>query len=120
MTITASVTEQYHSSKNTSILFFDISHQSTTYKEIVNKKSFDGNTLLSQVGGFIGIFLGFSLLQVPDIIFSFLKGIQTSIKKLQRSQNETRNSLNRNDEASNDTTTPAVIKSTNASSAPYV
>ena len=39
-----------------------------SYRETVNKLAFDMATLWSQVGGFIGIFLGYSLLQVPELV----------------------------------------------------
>ena len=38
------------------------------FQEIVNVKAFDIETLWSSVGGFIGIFLGYSLLQVPELL----------------------------------------------------
>ena len=59
---------------------FNILYQTRSYKQTLNIKAFDGNTLLSQVGGFIGIFLGFSLLQAPDMILSCLHGIKHTIQ----------------------------------------
>jgi hypothetical protein len=45
-----------------------ISYMSEDFQEIVNVKGFDVETFWSSVGGFIGIFLGYSLLQIPDIL----------------------------------------------------
>ena len=38
------------------------------YQEIENAKDFNFETFFSSVGGFVGIFLGYSLLQVPEFI----------------------------------------------------
>ena len=42
------------------------------FKEIRNSKAFGLLSLWSQIGGFIGIFLGYSLLQVPELIREIL------------------------------------------------
>ena len=43
-----------------------------SYRETVNTLAFDMATFWSQVGGFIGIFLGYSLLQVPELVKNWL------------------------------------------------
>lgn len=40
----------------------------TEYQEILNVRAFDFDSMFSGIGGFIGIFLGYSLLQVADLI----------------------------------------------------
>ena len=40
----------------------------TVYEEIQNSKSFDLESFVSGVGGFIGIFLGYSILQIPELL----------------------------------------------------
>ena len=40
----------------------------TRYKETINKRAFQVSDLLSQMGGIIGVILGYSLLQVPETI----------------------------------------------------
>ena len=55
---------------------FTLKYLTESYRETINKKAFDMATLWSQVGGFIGMFLGYSLLQVPELaknLFQFLK-----------------------------------------------
>ena len=42
----------------------------TDYEEVTNTKSFDFASFVSGVGGFIGIFLGYSILQIPDLLES--------------------------------------------------
>ena len=50
--------------------FFEVNvgFPSPTYKEIIQVKAYDEESLLGYVGGYIGMFLGISLLQIPDII----------------------------------------------------
>ena len=43
-----------------------------TYQNIENTQSFGFESFLSGVGGFIGIFLGYSILQVPELLGSVL------------------------------------------------
>lgn len=50
---------------NTRITFL---YEETNYEEVTNTRSFDFASFVSGVGGFIGIFLGYSLLQIPDLI----------------------------------------------------
>ena len=40
----------------------------TTYKVATNNQAFTFLSLFSQIGGFVGIFLGFSLLQLPVLL----------------------------------------------------
>ena len=43
-------------------------YEDSDYEEVTNTKSFDFASLVSGVGGFIGIFLGYSLLQIPNLM----------------------------------------------------
>ena len=38
------------------------------YQEIVNEREFSFETFWSSVGGFVGIFMGYSLLQIPELV----------------------------------------------------
>ena len=55
-----------------------IIYNNEEYKEIVNGKGFNDETLLSTVGGYIGIFLGISLLQLPSILDAFVTWIKSN------------------------------------------
>ena len=55
---------------------FQINYNVVDYLEITNNQAFDFESLFSQIGGFVGIFLGFSLLQVPDLIQHLTKTLQ--------------------------------------------
>ena len=52
---------------------FKLEHQTESYRETINHMAFDVATLWSQIGGFIGIFLGYSLLQTPELAKKLLK-----------------------------------------------
>ena len=45
-----------------------VRYSSTEYQEIVNVRGFDFDSMFSGIGGFVGIFLGYSLLQIADIL----------------------------------------------------
>ena len=44
------------------------SYEDNVYEEIQNTKSFGLESFVSGVGGFIGIFLGYSILQIPELL----------------------------------------------------
>ena len=50
------------------ILSISVSYATETFQKITNVRDFDVETLWSSAGGFVGIFLGYSLLQVPDLL----------------------------------------------------
>ena len=43
------------------------------YQELEYLPDFDLETFISNVGGFVGIFLGYSLMQFPDLIGKYLR-----------------------------------------------
>ena len=60
-------------------------YEETDYEEVTNTKSFDFASLVSGVGGFIGIFLGYSILQIPDVLEllpATLSNLRRNIKKV--------------------------------------
>ena len=50
------------------------------YKYIENRKSFDDESLLSMTGGYVGIFLGVSLMQMPSLLESLLRLFESMFK----------------------------------------
>lgn len=58
--------------------FFEVNlaFPSPTYKEIIHVRAYDENSLMSYVGGYIGMFLGLGLLQVPQLLYAAHKKIQ--------------------------------------------
>ena len=62
-----------------------VNHLTESYQEIANKKDFSGEALWSSIGGLVGIFLGYSMMQVPD---SFLALKQKFAERKLHQQNE--------------------------------
>ena len=63
MTVSSSVDMSY--SKDLDLVF---QHRSDEYLETINKRDFGIENLWSSVGGFVGIFLGFSLFQLVEVM----------------------------------------------------
>ena len=61
-------------------LVLDFVYMEDFYQEIINVRDFGFESFWSGIGGFVGIFLGYSLLQIPDL----LRGLwfSTSDKRL--------------------------------------
>ena len=53
----------------------------SVYQEIVNTENFGFESLLSGVGGFVGIFLGYSILQLPELL-SLIPTFARKLRKL--------------------------------------
>ena len=49
-------------------LTLEFNYLEDMYQEVTNHRDFDIETLASNVGGFIGMFLGYSLLQFPQFL----------------------------------------------------
>ena len=45
-----------------------IKYAESTYQEIENVREFSFETFFAGIGGFVGIFLGYSMLQIPDLL----------------------------------------------------
>ena len=60
---------------NQSIFEITIKYPEKTYYEITNNQAFGFESFWSSVGGFVGIFLGFSLLQLPEFIIGVMRRI---------------------------------------------
>ena len=65
------------------------------YKETVNKRAFTGYDLLSQIGGIVGIIVGYSLMQIPGVFEYIFVQIQRRIPPPYKQELiETTNNLN--------------------------
>ena len=47
-----------------------LTYNEGTYQEIINTRDFGMDSFWTSVGGFVGLFLGYSISQVPDLIAS--------------------------------------------------
>ena len=83
--ISPKIISNLHSADNSSrgdLLYIHIKHESDFYAEVKNVKECTFDDLWSQIGGLVGIFLGCSLVQLPDLLFtlfSFSKNILKTI-----------------------------------------
>ena len=74
MTIVSTVQQLAHEQLKIRIVFPD-----ETYEEIQNVKDFSFESLWGSVGGFVGIFLGYNLMQLPDLLLNAFKYIKQNI-----------------------------------------
>ena len=54
-------------------LFLKFKYQDRTYQEVTNSRDFGFESFWSSVGGFVGIFLGYSMSQIPEILLLCLR-----------------------------------------------
>ena len=57
------------------VIAIQVVYPRQTFQEIVNKRAFGFESFWSSVGGFVGIFLGYSLMQLPEIIYKIIGNI---------------------------------------------
>ena len=74
--------EEIHRGKGTARILFK--YYEENYQEIMTTKNFGFESFVSGVGGFVGIFLGYSILQLPEI-FTLLRSFTVILKKYQPS-----------------------------------
>ena len=52
------------------------------FEEIINNRKFDAESLFGQIGGFIGITLGISFFNMPDILLAVVKTFHNKINQI--------------------------------------
>ena len=57
-------------------IFYDVGYSSDVFDETTNVRSFGSASLWASIGGYVGMILGVSLLQVPDIVSGICYYIQ--------------------------------------------
>merc|ERR1719414_1000890 len=75
-----------HSSSYENVTLLELQYMKQNYQEIVNIKDFELESLWSSVGGFVGIFLGYSLLRVPDLMDTLFEWFKTKQRKTKKSR----------------------------------
>ena len=63
-------------------LTIQINYLNEMFLEIENGERFSAQGFLCRIGGFLGMFLGFSLLQIPDLVAKALDGARKKMKKM--------------------------------------
>ena len=59
-----------------------INFEAQLFREITEVRAYNIQTLIGNVGGYIGLFLGFSLKEMPRALLSLLKKTHIRAKKL--------------------------------------
>ena len=65
----------YLDNTNMSTLIFKFNYEEN-YRETINREAFSLADLWSQVGGFVGIFVGYSIMQIPATVAVFYRHIK--------------------------------------------
>ena len=65
-------------------LRINVHYSSEIYQEIKNLRDFTEEAMWSSIGGFIGMFLGYSLLQIPDILILAWVSYRSKVAKIGR------------------------------------
>ena len=65
--------------EETDILEFNMVFRDLTYKEIKQNRAYDTKKLIGDVGGYIGLLLGYALLGMPEFIRRICKSIYTTL-----------------------------------------
>ena len=80
MTIVAGAERTHYADKDHLMIKFNYLNE--MFLEIANGERFSAQGFLCRIGGFLGMFLGFSLLQIPDLLSSILVVILNKMKKM--------------------------------------
>ena len=74
-------------SKNDTVMMIMLQFLEPDFKEIKQVKAFGIESLIGNVGGYIGLFLGYSILQLPDFVLSLYKKRAAKNNKTEQDQN---------------------------------
>ena len=64
-----------HNWRGKDVLSIDVEYSKQTFQEITNNRAFGFESFWSSVGGFVGIFLGYSLMQLPELAYRGIANI---------------------------------------------
>ena len=78
---------KYPNSTNPKQIFNLIVDYPVEYRETVNKRAYNIYALFSQVGGIVGIIVGYSLMQIPDMIEFLINWLKLNCEKNKNCQN---------------------------------
>ena len=78
LTIDSTINHPSFIPKDISIQFI---YTEKIYEEIKYLRAIGFGNWLSNVGGYVGIFLGYSMMQLPEFLFLFAKSSKTKIRK---------------------------------------
>ena len=85
-----------HTSSYADVILLELQYMRRLYQEIDNVQDFELDSFWSSVGGFVGIFLGYSLLHFPDVLELMLLWIQEKTVKDKKQRKWSRKNKKRN------------------------
>ena len=65
--------------KNESYFGFHLTYGQTRFRDIVQTKSYTFEGLVGNVGGYIGLFLGCAIVQLPNLLMTMFRKIKKTI-----------------------------------------
>ena len=68
--------QKWDDTKNYNYLNYEFRYEEDVYEEVTNKQDFGFGSFWSYVGGIAGIFLGYSLMQTPELFLEAIDVIQ--------------------------------------------
>ena len=78
----SSVTYNWLSDTDNKLSNISFTYKEKYYEEILYDRAFNPESFLSNVGGFVGMFLGYSLMQLPEMLFGLAGTFEILKKKL--------------------------------------
>lgn len=76
-------------STNESYFVFRVAHRQTQFKEIKQIRAYDPESLYGDIGGYMGLLLGYSILNLPSMIavcYGFIKNRFSNQKQLRQNR----------------------------------
>ena len=80
MKVVTSLQRQPYGYSGSSYMYIEFFYMDENYQEIVNQRDFTLSAFWSSTGGFVGMFLGYSLIQIPDAISMILQWVYGKMK----------------------------------------
>ena len=71
---------------NESAFIINVMHYQSTYHETKQFKAYDIESLVGDVGGYMGLFLGYSILHLPNLVVGVKDYLQKIILKIKAHQ----------------------------------
>ena len=65
-------------------ILMELAYMDESYQEFINAREFGFESFWAGVGGFVGMFLGYSFLQIPDTLAELWIWISMRLQKLRK------------------------------------
>lgn len=82
MTVSSSIRSEFREPLHrTNESWIKIKYWAEEYQETINQKAITMGTLWSHIGGIIGLFFGYSILNIADVVFAVIVALKDKILK---------------------------------------